>query len=296
MRSGQVEQRLKLGLMSSGLRAYINNLQKKKQNPNIYIVPCTLNYHLVLEAESLIEDQLRREGKSKYILLEDESSRPRKILNFVQNLINLEARITVHVGDVIDPFGNMVDIDTGQSLDRHGRAIDIRKYVSDRSGAPVHLPQRDRVYTQEAGESVAREFLRHNVIVTTQLVAFTLWETLKLRHLGLDTYRLIRAGDEGAGISVSALVERIMRVWEALHKREKRGALHLENGVVQNGDAAAILQQALRHFGTYHAHPVMVRRGDRIFCEDMKLLLFYSNRLRGYGLEKELQPALKEGV
>jgi len=294
VRSGQVEQRLKLGLMSSGLRAYINNLQKKKQNPNIYIVPCTLNYHLVLEAESLIEDHLKREGKSKYILLEDEGSRPRKILNFVQNLINLEARITVQIGDVIDPFGNRVDTDTGDSLDRHGRIIDIKKYVTDRAGDPVHLPQRDRVYTQEAGESVAREFLRHNVIVTTQLVAFTLWETLKHRHRGLDTYRLLRAGDEGAGISVGALVERIMRVWEALHKREQRGELHLEQGVVQSGDAAAILQQALRHFGTYHARPVMERRGDRVFCEDMKLLFFYSNRLRGYGLEKELEPALKE--
>ena len=38
----------------------------------------------------------------------------------------------------------------------------------------------------------------------------------------------------------------------------------------------------------------MERRGDRVFCEDMKLLFFYSNRLRGYGLEKELEPALKE--
>lgn len=294
VRSGQVEQKLKLGLLSSGLRAYVNNLIKKKANPNIYIVPCTLNYHLVLEAESLIEDHLRREGKSKYIISEDESSQVKKILGFTQNLINLDARITVQVGEVIDPFGNRVDPETGRSLDRHGRVIDITKYVTDRQGEPVHLPQRDRVYTQEAGESVAREFLRHNVIVTTQLVAFTLWETLKLRQKGLDTYRFLRVGDEGAGISMGALVERAAHVWEALRKREQRGELHLERGVVQSGDAAAIVQQALRHFGTYHARPVMVRRGDRVFCEDMKLLLFYSNRLRGYGLEKELAPILKE--
>ena len=294
VRSGKVEQRLKLGLLSSGLRAYVNNLLNKKDKPNLYIVPCTLNYHLVLEAESLIEDHLQREGKARYIILDDESTRARKILNFVQNLVNLEARITVHVGDPIDPFGNRVDPETGVSLDRHGREIDIRRYVTDRQGVPVHLPQRDRVYTAEAGEAIAREFLKHNVIVSTQLVAFTLWEMLRHRHRELDMYRLIRSGDEGAGTSVTTLVERVLRVWQALRARESRQELHLEEGVVQSGDAAAIVQTALRHFGTYHAKPVLARRGDRVFSEDMKLLFYYSNRLRGYGLEKELESVLKE--
>jgi len=294
VRSGKVEQRLKLGLLSSGLRAYVNNLLKKKDKPNLYIVPCTLNYHLVLEAETLIEDYLQREGKARYIILDDESTRARKILNFTQNLVNLEARITVHIGDPIDPFGNQVDPQTGASIDRHGREIDIQRYVTDRQGVPVHLPQRDRVYTAEAGESIAREFLKHNVIVSTQLVAFTLWEMLRHRHRELDMYRLIRTGDEGAGTSANILVERVLRVWQALKARDVKGELHLEEGVVQSGDAAAIVQTALRHFGTYHAKPVLARRGDRVFSEDMKLLFYYSNRLRGYGLEKELESVLKE--
>lgn len=294
VRSGRVEQKLKLGLLSSGLRAYVNNLLKKKAKPNLYIVPCTLNYHLVLEAESLIEDHLQREGKSRYIILDDESTRARKIATFSQNLINLEARITVHVGDPIDPFGNRVDPESGLSIDRHGRTIDIQRYVSDRQGVPVHLPQRDRVYTAEAGEAIAREFLKHNVIVSTQLVAFTLWEMLRHRHRELDMYRLIRTGDEGAGTSATALVERVLRVWQALGERAARHELHLEEGIVSSGDAAAIVQTALRNFGTYHDKPVMVRRGDRIFSEDMKLLFYYSNRLRGYGLEKELEPILRE--
>ncbi len=294
VRSGKVEQKLKLGLLSSGLRAYVNNLLKKKAKPNLYIVPCTLNYHLVLEAESLIEDHLQREGKARYIILDDESTRARKMLSFSQNLVNLEARITVHVGDPIDPFGNKVDPETGVSLDKHGREIDIRRYVTDRQGVPVHLPQRDRVYTAEAGEAIAREFLKHNVIVSTQLVAFTLWEMLRHRHRELDMYRLIRSGDEGAGTAITTLVERVLRVWQALRAREARQELHLEEGVVQSGDAAAIVQTALRHFGTYHTKPVLARRGDRVFSEDMKLLFYYSNRLRGYGLEKELESVLKE--
>ncbi len=295
VRSGRIEQKLKLGLLSSGLRAYVNNLEKRAARPNIYIVPCTLNHHLVLEAESLIEDHLQREGKARYIILDDESSRPRKIAGFLQNLVSLDARITVRIGEPIDPFGHRVDPDTGRSVDRHGRDIDITRYVTDRQGQPVHLPQRDRVYTQEAGEAIAASFMRHNVVVTTQLVAFTLWEMLRLRHRGLDMYRLLRAGDEGTGTAMVTLVDRVLRVSEALAERAKRGELHLEGGVVKEGDAAEIVQQALRHFGTYHSQPVLTRRGDRVFCLDMKLLYFYSNRLRGYGLEKELEQVLSEG-
>jgi glycerol-3-phosphate O-acyltransferase len=296
VRSGRIEQKLKLGLLSSGLRAYINNLEKRVARPNLYIVPCTMNYHLVLEAESLIEDHLQREGKARYIILEDESSRPRRIAGFLQNLVNLDSRITVRIGEPIDPFGHRVDPDSGRSVDRHGRDIDITRYVCDRQGTPVHLPQRDRVYTQEAGDAVAASFLRNNVILTTQLVAFTLWEMLRLRHKDLDMYRLLRVGDEGTGTAMGRLVERVMRVWQALSERRARGELHLEEGAVTRGDGAAIVQQALRHFGTYHSQPVLARRGDRVFCHDMKLLHFYSNRLRGYGLERELESVLAEGA
>src|SRR6185295_12071563 len=106
--------------------------------------------------------------------------------------------------------------------------------------------------------------------------AFTLWEMLKRRHPEQDLYRLVRTGDEGFGISATTLTEKVLAVWLALSARAERGELHLESGVVASGDAATILRTALRHFGTYHTHPVMVRKGDRIFCEDMKLLHYYS--------------------
>lgn len=293
VRSGKIEDKLKLGLLSCGLRAYINNLTRKQDRPNLYVVPCTLNYHLVLEAETLIDDHLRSEGKSRYIIDDDESSRPRKILQFTQNLINLSSRISVNVGDPLDPFGNAVDPE-GNSIDSHGRVVDITRYVSDRDGRPTHHPQRDRVYTREAGESVGRSFKAHNVVLSTNLVAFTLFEMLKHRHRDLDLYRLLRTGDEGTGVTVSELSHRVAQMWDAVDERSRRGEITIDSRSVASGDATVIVQSALRHFGTYHTHPVMIRRGDRVFTEDMNLLLYYSNRLRGYGLERELQRALAE--
>lgn len=293
VRSGRIEEKLKLGLLSAGLRAYVNNLAKHSPRPNLYVVPCTLNYHLVLEAETLIDDHLRIEGKSRYIIEDDESSRPRKILQFTQNLIHLDSRITVNVGSPLDPFGNAVDPD-GRSIDAHGRPIDITRYVADAQGRPSHHPQRDRVFTREAGEAIARAFKANNLVLATHLVAFTLFELLKHRHRDLDLYRLLRTGDEGTGLTVSELSRRVTHVWQALERLAARRELALDPGVVASGDAPAIVQAALRHFGTYHTRPVMVRRGDRVFTEDMNLLLYYSNRLRGYGLERELGRALVE--
>lgn len=292
VRSGRIEDRLKLGLLSCGLRAYINNLARKKDKPNVYVVPCTIGYHLVLEAETLIDDHLRIEGKSQYIITDDESSRPRKILQFTQNLINLDSRITLNVGDPLDPFGNTVDGE-GRSRDGHGREVDITRYVCDRAGVPRHDPQRDRVYTREAGDAVAASFLAHNVVLTTNLVAFTLFEIIKRRHPGLDLYRLLRVGDEGVGATVSEVSRRVGQLTDRLRELTAAGRVTLDRDVA-SGDAPAIVQSALRHFGTYHSHPVLVRRGDRVFTEDMKLLLYYSNRVRGYGLERELAAALEE--
>ena len=81
-RSGGVEQKLKLGLLGCGINAYLNNLRAGKPEGKIFVVPCTLNYHLVLEGETLIEDHLKDVGKSRYIIVDDEFSKPRRIAAF----------------------------------------------------------------------------------------------------------------------------------------------------------------------------------------------------------------------
>ena len=283
VRSGEVEQRLKLGLLSSGLRAYINNLARNKARPNIYVVPCNLNYHLVLEAETLIEDHLKREGKARYIIDDDEFSRPRRVAHFISELVNLDAAITVTVGDPLDVFGNRVDAEGG-SIDDHGRRIDITRYVKDRAGQPVHMPQRDRVYTHEAGEAIARAFRRNNVVLTTNLVAFAMFQHLCGRHPGMDLYRLLRSAGDGTGIEMGLLADRVRRVTDGVRQLAARGEIRMED-TVAGGEPIAIISDALRHFGSYHTHPVLHRRGDRVFAGEMNLLLYYHNRLKGYGLE-----------
>lgn len=282
-RSGEVEQSLKLGLMSSGVRAYINNLVHKRGRPRIYVVPCTLNYHLVLEAETLIEDHLRAMGKSRYIITDDEFSRVSRVMHFFSELASLDSGIIVRVGDPLDVFGNSVDED-GNSLDKRGRAVDISRYVLGPDGEPTRSTQRDRVFTRGAGESVAASFMNNTVALSTQVLAFTMFEYLKAQNPGMDLYRLLRTAGDGTGIEMAGLLRRVGAVLDAIGALRAEGRIAAA-GSVAGRDAQEVVGHALRHFATYHAKPVLMRRGDRVFAEDMNLLYFYRNRLRSYGLE-----------
>jgi hypothetical protein len=55
---------------------------------------------------------------------------------------------------------------------------------------------------------------------------------------------------------------------------------------LENRDAHAIVDDALRHFATYHTTAALVRRGQQIYHGDRNLLLYYSGRLRNYDLSR----------
>lgn len=282
-RSGVIEQRLKLGLLSSGVHAYINNLIRGRARPRIFVVPCTTSYEIVLEAETLIEDHLKLVGKSRYIITDDESFRPKQVRRFLRNVLAMDGRIVLRIAGPLDVFGNRVDED-GESIDSRGRRVDISRYVLDDTGRPAHIPQRDRVYVREAGEAIARAFREHNVALSTNLVAFTLFEYLKARHPTMDLYRLLRTGGDGTGIEMGIFAERVRAVAVTTRERTEAGQIRATDTVLE-GNPARIIGSALRHYGSYHRNPVIVRRGDRIFAGDMNLLYYYHNRLTGYGLE-----------
>jgi glycerol-3-phosphate O-acyltransferase len=282
-RSGAVEQHLKLGLLGAGLRAYINNLRAGRTHPNVYVVPCTINYYLVLEAETLIDDYLKEAGKSRYIIEDDESTRPERVLSFMRNMFQLDARIHVHLGAPLDPFGNPVNAD-GRSLDGRGRPIDVRRYTYV-AGAPAHDAQRDAEFTRQLGAALAAELHRRNTVLPTHAVAFAAFQTIARRHRGLDLYRLLqlRAGERV--LPESDLLAEVARLQTALKERAAAGALRL-GARLQHDEAEDVVADALRHFGIYHNLPALRREGDRMSADAMNLLLYYQNRLSGYGLEQ----------
>ncbi|MCB9639906.1 MAG: 1-acyl-sn-glycerol-3-phosphate acyltransferase [Myxococcales bacterium] len=285
-RSNALERKLKKGLMGTGLRAFINNLRANKPNPRIYFVPCTINYQLVLEAETLIDDFLKEAGKSRYIIEKDESSDIRKIYNFASSLATMDSQIRLVVGQALDPFGNIVDED-GESYDRRGRRIEIERYVM-RNGDPVEDPQRDHEYTNELSESIAKEFIRDNMIMVTHLVAKAAFSLLRQKNPDMDLFRLLHTGGDIELLTQQELFQEVETLQMQLRDMEQRDELKLEP-MLHEHNAEKLVQRALRLFKSYHTSAALQRRGDRYISEDMRLLYFYQNRLDGYALDSSSQ-------
>ncbi|MEB2313767.1 MAG: 1-acyl-sn-glycerol-3-phosphate acyltransferase [Sorangiineae bacterium] len=277
-RSGAVERHLKKGLLGTTIPAYLAGLARKQAKPNIYYAPCTISYKLVLEAETLIDDYLKETGRSQYVIDDDEFSRPRRILNFMAGLVSMDSRIVVTFSPPLDLFGNPVD-EAGRSLDPRGRVIDPSSYVT-RHGAPVHDEQRDRQYTEEAAQAIGAAFQRDTVVLSTHVVAHAMFRLLERHNPELDRYRLLRTGGATPSFPVAELAHEVEWVLAALERRADGPRKDAELG----RDAAAIIDDATRHFGTYHRQAALVRRGERVFHQDRPLLLYYGNRVGSHAL------------
>jgi len=293
-RSGNLEQKLKLGLMGTGLEAYINNLRKGKEKPNIYLIPCTINYNLVLEAETLIDDFLKEQGKSRYIIEDDESSKFSKTFMYMKKMLDLDSSLFIRYAPPLDIFGNRVD-DEGISYDEQGREIDPSCYVRNWAGEITLDANRDHEYTREAGRRVAESYFKNNVILPTQLFSYVLFRYLVHLNPRLDLYQLIRIGAREACIQRSELIQLVDRFKTFLSEQEKNGVLKLATAL-KNTPADMLVDEAIRYLQMFYSKEVVIDAGQQIHVQDMRLLFFYHNRLKGYGFESAFTRQIMEPV
>jgi len=280
-RSGAIEQRLKLGLMGTTLNAYTQSLINGRAQ-RIFIVPVTINYHLVLEAQTLISDYLRMDGQSRYIIEEDEFSDIRRVSRFALNTMGMENPICVYLAPPMDPFGNEVD-DNGQSHDTQGRPVDPSRYVLTDRGYQ-HDEARDREYSRWLGTRVAASYRKHNMLFSIHLVALAIFAILKFRHERWDRYATIRFG-RGEFIATDELRATTRRLLEGAREAHRDGKLLL-GPLEQSASAQKLVETAVKYFSIYHSKPLVIRRGDGIELSNLPLLLFYSNRARGHDLSR----------
>jgi glycerol-3-phosphate O-acyltransferase len=273
-RSNVVENHLKLGLLGTGLAAYRNNLMNALPHRRIYVVPATINYRLVLEAETLVEDYLAETGKSRYIIEDDEFSRLGRIVEFVRKILVHEGSVVVRFGRPIDPFGNDVD-DRGESIDARGREVDPATYLQGEGGAVTLDHQREAVYTRQLGSRIAGGFRRETVLLSTHLLCRAVYDAVVERTRTPDIYRLLR-------LPTSAVSVPREDVWERIERLKSEAARHPENGQIDDRvramQAREVMEDALRALSSYHSKPVVQLAGERLQVGVMKLLYYYRNR------------------
>jgi len=279
-RSGTIEARVKKGLLGTGLAAWQAKLERGEPHSDVFVVPCSLSMSLVLEAETLISDSLLREGRGRYIIVDDEFSETRTILGFLKRMMAFDDPVHIVFGQPMDLMGNPVNAD-GISQDPQGRAIERLSYVTDRAGKVVKDTQRDRVYTDRLSQKLIEAWHRDTTALPTHIAAFAAWAILSSRHPQLDAYRLVRLDAPSRAVPLPHFLTAIARTVRALQDLRTSGGVRL--GAPADPDTIAAL--ALKQFASFHSVPALQILNGEVHAS-MELTLYYRNRISGFGLDE----------
>ncbi len=278
-RSNVVEERLKLGLMGTGVEAFTHSLRRGHPQ-RVFFVPATINYLLTLEASTLVEDYLAETGRNRYIIEDDESTQLDRIFTLLRKLSRTTGSIVIRFGQPMDPFTNRVCAD-GRSIDHRGRTVDPATYVT-RDGEYVVDEARDAQYTRELGEAICRSYARETVAMPTSLVAAATFAKLREMYPGADLFSLLRHREE-VFVPSDELARRVDDVTAKARALEDAGDLVLAPGV-RHATASELIDEAVRAWSGYHTRPVLTRTDGGYMIGETNLVLYYQNRLAVSGL------------
>jgi len=284
-RSGMIESKLKLGLLSTAIEAQRANYQNgiTDVSGKIFIVPVTINYHFVLEAPGLIQDYLSMTGQERYYKENDEFSTSYKISKFLVKFFTKGSDISVSIGRAMDVLGNYVD-EEGNSKDKRERLIDTRDYFISEGKITVDS-QREEEYTNVLGRRIVEEFHKINRVFSSHLVAFTAFQLIKSKHRKLDIFDLIRLPIEEIILPYEEFKVACNMVLEKIFELKDLGKIDIAPHLMRPLDD--LIFHGMDNVGMYHAKRPLIRdKNGNVVSEDISLLYFYHNRLHGYGLEK----------
>lgn len=282
-RSGQLEKTLKLGLLSTAVEAQRHIFQSASENKRkIFVVPVTLNYHVVLEAPDLIDEYLQSKGQDRYFP-EKEKYGSMELLRFLYKFSTKGSAISVSIGRGMDVMGNYVD-EEGNSIDRKGKPVEPRDYfISD--GKVNEDQQREGEYTRMLAARIVEEYHRINRVFGSHLVAFIAFQMLHRMHDKLDLFGLLRLPEEELEIPYDAFRETFKRVRKEIYLMKEQGKINIASHL--KGNADEVIRRGIENVGIYHLkRPMMRNKAGNIVTQDLNLLYYYHNRLAGYDLER----------
>lgn len=295
-RSGMIETRLKMGLLGTAVEAQ-RVLSQKDTDKKIFIVPLVLGYNFVLEAPFLIRQQLQISGKEKYLESKDGGRSIRELARFVWKIFSGKSDIVLSFGKPMDVLGNFVD-EKGVSFDSRGNQIDIKSYFTPLSTtategghfgvAAVNANlQRETEYTKILAERIVERFHKENIVLSSQIVAFTAFNMLKFHNEKMNIYTLLRLPTDHYTFPLASFSAAVANVTNALHELERKGRLKLSEQV--SLPTEQLIQDGVLNLGVFHVDaPLKFNKAGDLESHDFHTLYYYHNHLENYGLTKRV--------
>ena len=291
VRSGAIENKLKLGLLGTGVRAQTQNYMNNSEKPNVYIVPMVLSYHYVIEANKLIEEFFERTSHRSFMgnFVEDSLS-IRKVINFLWKFCSVESPITARIGRPLDIFGNTVD-DRGNSIGPNSTIIDPKKWLTT-CGRLCESKKRDNEYTKELGKKIIDRFYETNTVLSSHAVSFNYLFLLRKKHSNLDIYQFIRLSYSQKFISINDFEKNAHLLEKELFSLKEKGRLNLSEEFYSDKNMKWI-HHGIKKLEVLHRNSVIKKEGNNLYSDNLLLLYYYRNRLSGYGIFSDFMSVKK---
>ena len=285
-RSGAIENKLKMGLLGTVVEAQRAMIQRN-ENTKIYIVPLILSYHFVLDGQSLIDQYLKQQGKSRYFKEGKDYSGLSGIIRFIWKILSEGNEITLSFGKAMDVIGNPVDQE-GNSKDKYGNTINMADYFISEGKVNTDI-QRETEYTGLLAENIIKRFHSDNIVLSSHLLAFAAFEMLCNENPKLDLFGILRLPTDDYIFDYNVLSATVNQLQKTLIIYAEKGKLILSPEIKSSIDE--LIADGIKHLGTFHIKkPLKRNKSGEVISENFYLLYFYHNRLTGYGLEKWIKP------
>ena len=137
-------------------------------------------------------------------------------------------------------------------------------------------------------EAIVVAFKKNTVALPENVVAFAAFKIFQKKHHNSDLYSVLRMAEEFRELDRAELREGVKSLIKELQRLQNKEEIRVDP-IVLAEDLDTLIDYAIKKLGVYHPkRPLIKMRNGNIKCQDMKLLLFYQNRLEGYGLEKHV--------
>ncbi len=284
-RSGELETDVKMGLLGTAVEAQ-RALCQKGSDKKIFIVPMVIGYSFVLEAPFLIEQHLKSTGKEQYLRLRDAGTSVRAWLRYIWQFFSTTNDITLSIGKPMDVLGNFVD-DKGRSLDQFGNELHIKDYFTSIKGELNEDRQREEEYTKRTAEKIVERYFIENVVLSSHLVPFAVFEILTHQNPKLDLFGILRLPPDEYVFPMQSVVGIVEQMQDILFSMEQKGKVMLSPEI--HLPATELIRDGISKVGVFHRQqPLKLNKDGNIVSDDFRVLYYYHNRLENYGLAQKV--------
>jgi hypothetical protein len=160
----------------------------------------------------------------------------------------------------------------------------IKGFVFVKNGATLIIQPGTKIL----GDKIVSSYYKNNTLLSSNVVAFTLFELIQQKHRNLSIYELFLLPIEDRMIEKSKFNEKLNRLREGIRNEVNNGNVKATHRIL-NEDIDTIIKHAIDNINIFSSKKIIFIDSDQnLNSEDLKCLFFYHNRLKGYQFEKYL--------